>query len=137
MKYNPHAELKHMHHTAGYLLTPECWVVTNRYGIVAVVATSTANHTTVITTTLVLGEHELPLDPITRPGGMRTALRWVCQELNNGHTWLSTRLSLEREARLLGYAEPELLACEHAHDYQYCSRLLANLPGLSESWPKR
>jgi len=135
MKYNPYAKLEHMHHTARYLFSLKRWVISNRdREIAAVIVTSTANHVTELTVTLALGRrYRLPLDPITHPGGMRTALRWVCQELNNGHLWLSTRLALERKARLLGYSEPELLACEHAYDYNYCLRLLANLPGLSES----
>lgn len=136
--YNPYAELKHAHHVARYLFSLKRWVVSDRgHEIVAVITTSTANHVTELTITLVLGRHRLLLDPTTRPGGMRTALRWVCQELNNGHFHLGTRLALEHKARLLDYSEPELLACEHAYDYQYCLQLLANLPGLSESWPKR
>ena len=136
--HNPYANIEHMHHTARCFLVLDRWVIINRdHKTVAVVVTSTANHVTELSITLILGRHKLPLDPITGIGGMRTALRWIMAQLNNGRLWLSTRLSLEREARLLGYNEPELLACEHAYNYQYCLRLLVNLPGLSESWPKR
>ena len=129
--YNPYADLRHMHHAAHWFSIPERWAIANRdYGIVASLTANTANHMTELDVTLILDEHRLHLDLIVRPGGMRTALRWVCQELNNGHLWLSTRLSLERKARLLGYSEPELLACEHAYDYQYCLRLVTNILGL-------
>ena len=136
--YNPHAKITYMHHTARCFLALDRWVIiTQDHETVATVTTSTTNHTTEIAITLILGRHKLPLETIMRPGGVRTALRWVMAQLNNGNTWLSTRLALEHEARLLGYKEPKLLACEHAYDYQYCLQLLANLPGLAENWPKR
>jgi len=132
MRRDTHAELTHMHHTARHFPDPERWVIVDRAREpVAVIATSTADHVTELTITLVLGEHELAPRVLTRPGGTRTALRWVCQELNNGKLWLTARLRLERESRFLGYREPDLLACGHASDYRYCRRLLANLPGLA------
>lgn len=137
--YNPYAELKHTNHTARYFSGPGYWGITDRNheAVAIVVMNSTKQPNSLgrkrtVTTceiTLILGRHELPLDPITHPGGLRTTLRWVCQELNR-RLWLSTRLALERKARLLGYEESELLACEHAYDYQYCLRLVSNIPGL-------
>lgn len=131
MKEHTHAEITYMHHTAHWFSVLERWVIVNQdREPVAIVTTTTDSKMTEIAITLLLGEHKLPLDPLTRPGGVRTALRWVCQELNNDNLWLRTRLRLEREARLLDYSEPELLDCWHATNYKYCLRLLANLPGL-------
>lgn len=131
-KRDTHAELTYMHHTAHYFPDPERWVIINQAREpVAVITTNTIDHVTELAITLVLGEHKLAPRVLTHPGGMRTALRWVCQELNNGKLWLTARLRLERESRFLGHKEPELLACSHASDYQYCRRLLANLPGLT------
>ena len=133
MKQDPHSNIEHMHHTARWFPGPERWVIINRSREpVAVIATNTANHVTELTITLVLGEHKLSPRSLMRPGGMRTALRWLMIRLNNDNLWLSARLSLERKARFLGYDEPRLLDCWHATDYMYCLRLLADLPGLSD-----
>lgn len=124
-------EIAHMHYRARWVPSLELWVLVNQdKEIVATVATSTADHVTEIVVTLTLGGYSLQPRSFARPGGERTAIRWVCQELNNGNLWLHARLSLEHEARLLDYDEAGLLACWHATDYQYCQRLLANLPGL-------
>ena len=131
MRINTHAEITHTHHTARWLSVLKRWVIINQdQEIMAVVTTTTADHVIELTVILVLGDRRLAPRTLTRPGGMRTAIRWVCQELNNGNLWLGARLHLEREARLLDYSEPELLGCWHAYDYQYCLRLLTNLPGL-------
>ena len=132
MKRDTHAEITHMHHRVHWVPSLELWVVINQdKEIVATVAAVTANHVTELIITLTPGFHTLAPRTLIRPGGTRTALRWVCQELNNGRLWLTARLRLERESRFLGYREPELLVCEHASDYEYCQRLLANLPGLT------
>lgn len=131
MRQGPYTDLTHRHHTARWFPTLKRWVIVNQArGPVAVVTTTTTNHATRLAVTLLLGEYKLPLDPFVRPGGMRTALRWVCRELNNSNLWLGARLLLEREARLLDYSESEILAHWHGHDYKCCLQLLANLPGL-------
>ena len=132
MKRDMHAEITHMHHRARWVPSLELWVVINQdKEIVATVAAVTANHVTELTITLTPSLYTLAPRTLTRPGGMRTALRWVMTNLNNGRLWLTARLRLERESRFLGYKEPELLACGHASDYEYCRQLLDNLPGLT------
>ena len=145
MARNSHAELTHMHHTARWFSTLERWAVINQdQELIATIVMTATRHKnprnpkrwytmTELNITLILGGHRLSPSRFIRPGSERTALRWAMAQLNNGNFWLGARLLLEREARLLDYSESELLACEHAYDYEYCLQLLANLPGLLES----
>jgi len=144
MKRNPYADIQAHNHVARYFSDwhnePCKWAIIDRECRVIARVKASVTHpksprtgrwyaVAILEPTLVLDKYRHELTPLRRPGGLRTALRWLMCQLNNGSVYLGTRLGLMARARELGFSESTIVSCWHASDRVQCIRLLELIGG--------